>query len=139
MPAKDFYHDIVKEALIKDGWTITHDPLILPAGKTNVYMDLGAERMIGAEKGNEKIAVEIKSFLGKSGLNDLENALGQFFFYLNVLEEKDPERILVLAVPLTYFEGFLRDAFYTKLLTRMGVNTIIYNEIEKIIVEWKKY
>jgi XisH protein len=24
--AKDIFHEIVKEALIKDGWTITHDP-----------------------------------------------------------------------------------------------------------------
>lgn len=99
MPAKDLYHDIVKEALVKDGWTITDDPLILPAGFTNVFIDLGAERFIGAEKGSEKIAVEIKNFLGRSGLNDLENALGQFFVYLKVLEEKEPDRLLLLAIP----------------------------------------
>jgi hypothetical protein len=29
MPAKDIYHNIVCTALIKDGWTITDDPLIL--------------------------------------------------------------------------------------------------------------
>ena len=29
MPARDFYHDVVKLALIADGWTITHDPLVL--------------------------------------------------------------------------------------------------------------
>jgi hypothetical protein len=27
MPARDFYHDVVKAALITDGWTITDDPL----------------------------------------------------------------------------------------------------------------
>ncbi len=26
MPAQDLYHNIVKNALLKDGWTITHDP-----------------------------------------------------------------------------------------------------------------
>ncbi len=29
MPAKDIYHDVVKQALIKDGWTITDDLLRL--------------------------------------------------------------------------------------------------------------
>jgi hypothetical protein len=29
MPAKDIYHETVKNALIKDGWTITDDPLKL--------------------------------------------------------------------------------------------------------------
>jgi hypothetical protein len=29
MPAKDIFHDAVKIALQKDGWTITHDPLFI--------------------------------------------------------------------------------------------------------------
>lgn len=32
MPAKDIYHDCVRNALIKNGWTITHDPLNLKIG-----------------------------------------------------------------------------------------------------------
>lgn len=41
MPAKDIYHDVVKQALIKDGWTITDDPLRLRWAKRNIYIDLG--------------------------------------------------------------------------------------------------
>jgi hypothetical protein len=62
MPAQDIYHDNVKNALIKDGWTITHDPYTLTFGQKDVFVDLGAERIIAAAKGSEKIAVEIKSF-----------------------------------------------------------------------------
>jgi XisH protein len=63
MPAKDRYHDTVKNALIKDGWTITHDPLrIRLARGKNLFVDLGAERLLAAERGTEKIAVEVKSF-----------------------------------------------------------------------------
>lgn len=29
MPAKDLYHEHVKNALIKDGWEITSDPLTI--------------------------------------------------------------------------------------------------------------
>lgn len=62
MSAHDLYHNAVKSALVKDGWTITHDPFTITFGRRDVYVDLGAERMIAAEKGNERIAVEIKSF-----------------------------------------------------------------------------
>ncbi len=79
MPAKDLYHDAVCTALIKDGWTITDDPLILKIGRRSVFVDLGAEKLIAAERGSDKIAVEIKSFLSPSPINDLETAWGQFF------------------------------------------------------------
>ncbi|MBI2807952.1 MAG: hypothetical protein HYX68_23455 [Planctomycetes bacterium] len=66
MPARDLYHQAVKNALVKDGWTITHDPFHLPSAGKHLYVDLGAEQLLGAERAAEKIAVEIKSFLGSS-------------------------------------------------------------------------
>ena len=63
MPRKDIYHDIVKNALIKDGWTITHDLLTLSFGDKDIYIDLGAEKLVGDEKYGNKIAVEVKIFL----------------------------------------------------------------------------
>ena len=32
MPARDYLHNIVKNALIKDGWIITHDPFTIVFG-----------------------------------------------------------------------------------------------------------
>jgi hypothetical protein len=49
--AKDKIFDIVKLVLEKDGWTITHDPLIVLPKKDNLAIDLGAEKVITAEKG----------------------------------------------------------------------------------------
>ena len=57
MPQRDIYHDTVKNALVKDGWTITHDPFALPFGLHNLYIDLGTEQMLAAEKDGERIAV----------------------------------------------------------------------------------
>jgi len=71
MPARGFYHDTVKRALVKDGWTITHDPFNIKVGAKDLFVDLGAEQLLGAEKGNRKIAVEIKSFAGPSEIADL--------------------------------------------------------------------
>ena len=76
MPRKDTFHDAVRNALIKDGWMITHDPYLLEYNREPLYVDLGAEAPLGAEKEGRKIAVEIKSFLGNSTLDDLEDALG---------------------------------------------------------------
>lgn len=95
MPAKDFHHDTVKRALIKDGWTITDDPLTLKLGVRSVYMDLGAEKLIAAERGSDKIAVEIKSFSSPSLLNDLEKAWGQFFMCARTLQRREPDRFFV--------------------------------------------
>jgi hypothetical protein len=94
MPARDRYHDTVKQALIKDGWTITHDPFMLRIGSKDLYVDLGAERLLAAEKAGEQIAVEVKSFLSDSEMDDLEKALGQFVLYHDIMKELYPDRTL---------------------------------------------
>ena len=89
MTAKDIFHDAVKHALEKDGWKITHDPLFLSFGGVDMYIDLGAERILAAERDDEKIAVEIKSFIGPSATTEFSIALGQFLKYQLALEEED--------------------------------------------------
>lgn len=95
MPARDIYHDTVKHALIKDSWTITHDPsrIRLARGR-NLFVDLGAERLLAAERGPEKIAVEVKSFTRASDMKDLEEAVGQFVLYAHLLKRYYPDYTL---------------------------------------------
>ena len=45
-------------------------------GEIDAYIDLGAERLLVAEKAGEKIAVEIKSFLGASNIYEFYTAFG---------------------------------------------------------------
>ena len=87
MSAKDKFHDAVKMALIKDGWTIIADPLQIKLGEINAYIDLGAEKLLIAEKDGEKIAVEIKSFLGASTIYEFYTAFGQFSNYREALNK----------------------------------------------------
>lgn len=78
MPAKNLYHDAVVDALKADGWTITDDPLTLAVGERNVHIDLGAERSPGTDRvGIVLIAVEVQSFVGRSPVADLQQAVGQ--------------------------------------------------------------
>lgn len=71
MPAKDIYHNAVRNTLEKDSWQITKDPFILKWGTKDLYIDLGAEKLIVAEKSGDKIAVEVKSFISASPVTDL--------------------------------------------------------------------
>lgn len=107
MSAKNVFHEVVKKALQKDGWQITHDPLSISVGGVNVSIDLAAEKLIGAEREGEKIAVEVKSFLEKSSaISEFHTALEQFINYRGALRRRQPERVLYLAVPLTTYKTF---------------------------------
>ena len=80
MSRKDTYHYLVKSALSKEGWKITHDPYFLESDP-KLSIDLGAQRTIAAEKGCDKIAVEVKSFITESQVTELEKAVGQYGIY----------------------------------------------------------
>ena len=107
MAAKDLIHDAVKNALIKDGWTITADPLRLQYEDVTLLIDLAAERVLAAERNGVKIAVEIKSFLAPSLLNDLKVTIGQYQLYLDYLELLEPDRKLYIAVSQVAFKKIL--------------------------------
>ena len=70
MPARDAIHDALITALIKDGWTITHDPYFVQVGSKKGLVDLAANKIIAATKENRKIAVEGKGFTGSSELTE---------------------------------------------------------------------
>ncbi len=138
MSAKDIFHDKVKNALIKDGWTITDDPYSLKWDNgENLFIDLAAERVIAAEKNNEKIAVEIKTFIGKSTMYDLHLAVGQFMVYQIALEEKEPDRVLFLAVPMEILQEIFLKPKASKLTEKVNLKIIGFDVEKEVIVEWK--
>jgi XisH protein len=112
MSAKDAYHNTVRIALEKDMWTITDDPLVLTfTPKRQLKMDLGAERLISADRDNQRIAVEIKTFFAPSMIAEFHNALGQFLNYRLALKIKQPDRQLFLAVPREVYQSFFTEEF----------------------------
>lgn len=137
MPARDLYHDAVVQALIKDGWEITHDPLLLSYGGKNLFVDLGAERVaIAARRGEQKIAVEIKSFLSPSVMRDLQEAVGQYEVYQSILAETEPERELYLAVPQRVYESVFTEKLGQLLLNRLQLQLIVFDDKQARIIQW---
>ena len=136
MPAKDLYHKQVKQALINDGWTITDDPLNLPWGDTGVKIDLELERLISAQKGTRQIAVELKSFLGRSRVDDLEDALGQIVLYRHVLRLQEPTRQLYLAIEQLVYLNFFRRPHVELLLREENIRLLVFDPVTEEIVQW---
>ena len=136
MPAKDIYHDAVVAALTKDGWTITHDPLRLQMGKRDAYVDLGAERLLAAEKEGRKIGVEVKSFVGASVLSDLEQALGQFTLYETIMTRVEPDRKLYLALRADVYDSLFEEPLGKALLEDSRIRLMAFEPLTEEIVKW---
>ena len=135
--AKDVFHQQVKSALIKDGWKITHDPLTIRISEAvKLQIDLAAESAIAAERDSEKIAVEIKSFIGDSDISAFHTALGQYLNYFQALEEQEPERIVFLAIPVETYQDFFQLSFIQRSLRRYQVKLMIYDPKSEEIKKW---
>ena len=136
MPARDTFHDSVKLALQKDDWIITHDPLTLEIGLRQVYIDLGAEKLIAAQKDNQEIAIEIKTFAGASSITDFHLAVGQFLNYRSILRRQQPNRILYLAVSEEIYTSFFREELPQISIEDYQIKLVIFEPEKAEIVEW---
>lgn len=136
MPRKDIYHDTVKVALQKAGWTVTREQFPLKIGNKRLSIDLGAERLISVERGIKKILVEVKSFVGESDVKDLEQALGQYVLYRQVLNEMGDNRELYLAVTTTIFNSVFNIELGQVLLRNKVIKLVVFDDITEEIVQW---
>jgi len=138
MAAKDLFHDAVKQALLKEQWVITADPLKIKIERVKFEIDLAAEKILAADKAGRKIAVEIKSFLNSSVITDFHSALGQFLNYRLALQMSEPDRTLYLAVPVDTFESFFQERFTQEAVKLYQVKLVSYDPLQEVIVEWKE-
>lgn len=137
--ARDILHDNVRKALLNDGWEITHDPYRISVEEIGYEIDLGAEKLIAATNGTDKILVEIKSFRGQSLTYEFHRALGQFNSYFIPLLEKEPDRTLYLAVPEEIFNSFFQKTLIWKTLVYYRVCILVFDPIKNLIVKWIKH
>ena len=134
--ARDLFHQAVREALETDGWLVTHDPLILKLGGLRMEIDLAAEQVLAAERGTEQIAVEIKSFLSKSKLNDFYLAKGQYDVYRTGLATDSSPRKLYLAIDTDIFQSFFQKSLIAKVVEEDAISLLVFDTETKRIIEW---
>jgi hypothetical protein len=136
MPAKDIYHDLVHRLLVADNWRITHDPYRIVVGRKNLFVDLGAEKIIAADRDGKRIAVEVKSFEGPSEVHELEGALGQYLLYLPFLRAQDPERQLYLAIPGEVFDSLFEEPIGQNLMAEYSLRLLVFDPLKEVILQW---
>jgi hypothetical protein len=136
MPARDRFHNAVKTGLEKQGWKITHDPLTVSFELGDMYIDLGADKILAAERENEKIAVEIKSFFNTSAISEFHTALGQFINYRLALSEQEADRTLYLAVPIDSYTSFFTIRLVQNIIKTYQLKLITYQPETEDIIQW---
>lgn len=139
MPAKDYHQSFVR-ALQREGWTITHDPLTVTVEETNLLIDIGAERLVAAERGGERIAVEIKSFVSLSAVQDLKEAAGQFLLYELALRQSQTnvDRVLFLAVRQAIYTTVFVEGVGKLFLNTRSLRLIVFDPDQEKIIQWIK-
>jgi XisH protein len=108
----------------------------LKIGTLKLEVDLGAEKLVIAQKDNQKIAVEVKSFLRASKITDFYQAFGQFFPYKVALEELEPDREIYLAIPEPIYQILFGEILIQKVLEKYPMKLIVYTTDTEEIKSW---
>ncbi len=136
MSRRDTHHQAVVQALQKNQWIVTDDPLTLEFAGKLIGIDLAAEKLLAAELDGRRIAVEIKSFQGASDVAEFHTAVGQFLNYRHALGKNMPERALYLAVPQDTFSGFFQEPDVQEIVETHRIKLLIYDPYRVEIVQW---
>jgi XisH protein len=136
MPAKDIYHKAVREVLLKDGWNILKEDYELQYGGDSLYPDFAAERSIAAIRGKRRILVEVKSFVGRSFVADLQAAIGQYTMYQNVIDAQELGFRLYLAISSTIYEERFQSPLAQLMVERGSVNLLVFDARQEVVAQW---
>ena len=134
--ARDKIHGAVKNALIKDGWTITADPFVIKFEDADLEADMAAERSIAAERGTERIAVEVKTFLSPSPFHDLELALGQYGLYRTFLKKLEPDRAVFLAISEYTWLNFFQRESVKVVVEELAMKIVVVDVENQEVKQW---
>ena len=144
MPQRDIIHNLVKQAIIKEGWEITDDPYVISYGERFLFVDLGAREsnpfklnqghLIGAKRESSCIAIEIKDFRGKSAISNLEQAIGQYVLYQILLNKVEPEREIYLAITDIIHEDIFSEPIGKVVISDLPLKLLVV-DVERIEVK----
>lgn len=140
MPQTDKIHAVVRRALEKQGWKIVREPLNLEVDDFRVFVDISAATLSGpiiiAEQNIQKIAVEVKSFAGRSFINELQKGLGQYLMYLAMLKSMEYEHTLFLTVPDGVYDTYFSRPLMQFLIKEYDVKLVVVSVEREEIVTW---
>lgn len=126
----------MRRALVKDGWTITHDPLVIRYKGLRLFIDLAAEKVASDASGQSPIAVEVKVFGGRSNVVDFEKAVGQYSLYREALRGIRSNRELILAVARKTYEEFFLIPAVQEFIGSQTIHLLIFDPEKEELITW---
>ena len=136
MPQKDTIHDAVRAALENDGWTVTDDPFLIRFEDVKFYADIKAEKKAESDSEKQCIVIEVKSFLHRSPVHNLEEAVGQYRVYKQVLEEVAPEIEIYLAIGHEVYQQTFQKRAFQAIIRGQEIKMLVVDTVRRKIVTW---
>ena len=136
MPTQDLYHDVVRDALRKDGWRITHTALQLKARAESGAGELWEGPWLIADKDERKVAVAVNSFVGRSSPADLTQMWSQLALARLQLHAMDADRVVYLAVRQATYSACVAGTEGDLLLAKEHMRLIVFDPRAEVIVQW---
>ncbi len=133
MPAKDRYHDAVVRALVKNGWTITTEQMLVRFVERRLWID------IQAAKASEQlvIVVEVKGFESMpSPVDYLADAVGKYVIYLCALDYARLDARLYMVVPIVAYEGILNEAIGRRAIRKANIDIMVFDPEREEVIRW---
>jgi hypothetical protein len=132
LPAKDRHHDSVKEALVKSGWIITHDPRTLLLPERVLFVDF---RVVN-DQDQSALLIEVKGFEQSSQVEALMAALGKYNVYRSAMKYNDIIEPLYLAIPEAAYLGIMSETLGREILRDYEVKLLVFDPEKREIVRW---
>ncbi len=130
MPVKDRHHDLVKRALIVDGWRIIKEQVLITTGTRRLFIDIQA-----ASRTQPTAAlIEVKGFA--SPVDALAEALGQYLLYKFAIDYAGLDLPLFLAVPLSAYQGILSEPIGVYARQVGKIKLMVFDAVSGRVVEW---
>jgi hypothetical protein len=134
LPAKDSYHDTVKHALLKDGWTIDAEQVTFILANRQCIIDIQASKSAQGEI----VLVEVKGF-ERSPVEQLAIAICKLQIYRFVLSELGQDIPLWLAVPLLAYHGILTEQMGLAMREQSDIDLLVFSPEREEIIQWIPY
>jgi hypothetical protein len=139
VPRKDAYHEVVKTALVKDGWQITEDPFLIGFRGTMLFADMGAEKAVDSQRRRSKISIEVKVLSEPARFAKFECAVGQYVVYRRLMMSLQLQRDLYLAISHKVFTNFFqKKPAVMEVVTGERIHLLVFDPRKKEVVQWIK-
>ncbi|MEH2011702.1 element excision factor XisH family protein [Nostoc sp.] len=78
----------------------------------------------------------MKSFIGASPVTDLENALGQYILYYDILARLEPDRHLYLAIRQEIYSEIFQEQIGKILLENQRLCLLVFDSKREVVLQW---